>query len=356
MIPRPLVLARRGLALPALMLAAAITACGDNGTGLPVGAHMELTLTAGTDTAQDAPLPLGHVDPKRDGTLALWVAGADGQWIPAGPVTGTPAAEGGRATISFDLPVADPRRIELTLQPPGDTSAAPSPYVLLAGSFRQGVAQLSIDGVVTDGRDLEHHPGAHSLFTSSNNVREGYPSEENAGLWYFTLTPWANVHKSRYVKLTPLQSAWIYEGWIVYRPGTPQECWVSHGKFRPDLLGLLTSRDNTGSGPFSGDEDYVNGGIEDVPGDEWTTNIFNLPTPCGLPLPLQLDAVDSTGHAIWYHAITIEPAFQESEALETEKPFILRPYRNPVGAGGPGDPRVILFRDNVLRGTARLAH
>ena len=344
------------LALCALLaLATPIAACSDGATGLSAGARMQLVLTTGTDTAQDAPLPLGRVDPTADGTLELWVAGADGAWVDAGSAAGLPQAEGGTATSTFQLPIADPARIELTLQPPGAGNAAPSRYVLLAGSFAKGVARLSIDGAITDGRDLEPHPGAHSLFTSSNNVKEGYPSEENAGLWYFTLTPWANVHKTREVKLTPLQSSWLYEGWIVYRPGTPQECWVSHGKFRPDLFGLLTSRDNTGSGPYSGDADYVNGGIEDVPGDEWTSDPFDLPTPCGLPLPLALDSVAPDGRPLWYHAITIEPAFQESEPLTAERPFILRPYRNPIGTGGPGDPRTILYRDNVLSGVARLA-
>jgi hypothetical protein len=316
---------------------------------------MELDLTAGSDTSS-ASLSLGSLDPARDGTLEAWVAGADGVEHPVARFTQTPQLPGDHVRISFDLPVPAPVDIVVTLQPPGDSAAQqPSAYRLLEGHFNnQGVAHLTIQGAVTDGRALEHRPGAHSLFTSSNNVREGYPSEENSGLWYFTLTPWDNPDGSRYVKLTPLQKSWVYEGWIVFKQGTSQECWISHGKFRPDLYGLLTSRDNTGSGPFSGDVDYVNGGIEDVPGDEWTTNIFNLEVPCGLTLPFALDSVDAiTGKPIWSHVITIEPAFQESEALLTERPFILRPYWNEVGAGGPGVPRMILYQDDVLQGVAR---
>lgn len=343
----------RGLVLGApLCLAAA--GCAGPAAPLPVGTPMELVLTAGSDTAGTG--SLGALDPARDGVLEIWVRGSDGQEVSAGRFTSVPAAGRQAVTIPFTLPIAEPRHIAVTLEPPGDADATPSPYRLLEGDFSRGEARLSVTGVITDGRELERYPGAHSLFTSSNNAREGYPSEENAGLWMFSMTPYLNKHKSRYVKVTPLTAQWIYEGWIVYRQGTADECWISHGKFRPDLHSLLTSRDNTGSGPFSGDEDYVNGGIEDVPGDEWTVDILGLPVPCGLQLPLQLDAVDSaTGKPVWTHVMTIEPAFQESEPLLSEKPFILRPYWNEIGAGPPGDPRTILFQDNVLWGVARPA-
>ncbi|NIQ59473.1 MAG: hypothetical protein GWN71_40865, partial [Gammaproteobacteria bacterium] len=127
-----------------------------------------------------------------------------------------------------------------------------------------------------------------------------------------------------------------------------------YGKFRPDEYQLLSSRDNTGSGPFSGDEDFRNSGIEDVPGDEWTTPREGLTLPGGLTLPLELDAVDAaTGEPLWTHVITIEPAFDEDEPLLGERPFLLQPYWNPIGPGLPHVPRVILFRDALPAGTVR---
>ena len=64
-------------------------------------------------------------------------------------------------------------------------------------------------------------------------------------------------------------------------------------------------------------------------------------------LPLALDAVDSaTGEAVWHHVITIEPSFDYDGPLLTDRPFTLRPYRNAIGAGGPGLPREILYQNN----------
>jgi hypothetical protein len=63
--------------------------------------------------------------------------------------------------------------------------------------------------------------------------------------------------------------------------------------------------------------------------------------PGGLTLPLELDAVDSGGAALWHHAITIEPAFDEVERPLEGRPFVVRPYENAIGPGGPGEPRVI---------------
>jgi hypothetical protein len=131
--------------------------------------------------------------------------------------------------------------------------------------------------------------------------------------------------------------------------------WLSYGKYRPDELSLLTSRDDSGAGPFSGDEDYRNAGVEDVPGEEWTTDRIaaqlGIAVPAGLELPLALDAEDVSGNAVWHHVITIEPAFDEVEAPVQGRPFVVRPYENAIGAGGPGEPRVIgLARPAPLAG------
>jgi hypothetical protein len=313
--------------------------CSSAPTSLDSGARMQLSITG-----------LAPLDPSQ-GSYALWVYDANGQPTEVEALNLTAAGGDGDVRVPFDLPVANPSRVTITVEPPGDSDAEPSSSVILAGAFSGGSAHLSIEGSVTDGRPLEHDPGHHSLFTTSNNVELGYPSYENAGLWLFSVSVEINKHKTREVKLTPLRPGWTYEGWIVYRQGTPQELWIPYGKFRPDLDGLLTSRDNTGSGVFSGDADYVNAGVEDVPGNEWTTtrvaDHLGLHMPGNMPLPLALDAVDSaTGEAVWHHVITIEPAFDYDEPLLTDKPFTLRPYRNAVGKGGAGVPREILYQNN----------
>jgi hypothetical protein len=316
-----------------------IASCSGAPTSLDSGTRMQLTMTG-----------LAPLDPA-EGTYALWVYDANDQPTAVEALHLDAASADDGASIPFDLPIANPSRIAITVEPPGDSDARPSTSVILAGQFSGGRAHLAIEGNVTDGRPLEHDPGHHSLFTTSNNVELGYPSYENAGLWLFSVSVEINKHKTREVKLTPLRPGWTYEGWIVYRQGTPQELWIPYGKFRPDLDGLLTSRDNTGSGVFSGDADYVNAGVEDVPGNEWTTtrvaDQLGLHMPGNLPLPLALDAVDSvTGEAVWHHVITIEPSFDYDEPLLTDRPFTLRPYRNAIGKGGAGLPREILYQNN----------
>ena len=299
---------------------------------------------------------LRPLDPATEGSYELWVHDAAGTTISAGRVV-LPA--GNPAIVPFVMPMASPAGIILTVEAPGDADLDPSAHRLLEGHFDGGVAHLSIEGAVTDGRPLEQDPGHHSLFTSSNNTRYGYPSEETAGLWLFSITTTVNEHGTREVRLTALDRGWLYEGWIVYRPGTADETWISYGKYRPDHYSLLTSRDNTGSGVFSGDADFVNGGVESVPGDEWTTTEvaeqLGVSLPDGLTVPLRLNVVDESGEALWHHAITIEPAFDEDEALTTERPFLLCPYRNTIGLGGPEMPRRILYQNHDPTGEVRRA-
>jgi hypothetical protein len=274
-----------------------------------------------------------------DGAYQVWVHdGAD--TISVGRL---PSDAGALEPYRFELPMEDVRGVLVTVEPPGASNGRPSRSVLLHGSFDGETATLTIEGAVTDGRPLESEPGAHSLFTTSNNVEMGYPSFENAGLWLFSVAPSRNRHGTREVKLTPLRAGWTYEGWIVKQ--ADPAIWLSYGKYRPDELSLLTSRDDSGAGPFSGDEDFRNAGVEDVPGEEWTTDRIasriGIGMPAGLELPLALDEEDHAGNAAWHHVITIEPAFDEVEDPVQGRPFVVRPYENPIGAGGPGEPRVI---------------
>ena len=312
--------------LVAFLLAAGL-GCDDDLAGPKLADTLEISFTN---------LPVLSAD---DGRMALWVFGArdtlPGGVIPADHAPGQP--------FRFSNPIADAAGIFVTVEPADDIDPAPSSAVLLRGLFSGNRAVLSMEGAVTDGRPLEPNPGAHSLFTTSNNVELGYPSHENAGLWLFSVAPSRNVHGTREVKLTPLRAGWVYEGWIVRQ--TNPEIWISYGKFRPDELSLLTSRDDTGAGPFAGDEDFRNAGVEDVPGEEWTSDRvagqLGVALPEGVTLPIQLDATDAAGAAVWRHVITIEPAFDETEGPLEGNPFAVRPYANPIGAGGPGEPRVI---------------
>ncbi|MDQ4079446.1 MAG: anti-sigma factor, partial [Gemmatimonadota bacterium] len=262
-----------------LLVMLAAPGCSESVTGLAEGARMQLALTA-----------LRPLDPATEGTYELWMVSASGDPTSAGRFTVPAGPAGSESVISFETPIGDPARAMVTIEPPGDQDAEPSSHELLSGPVP---GRLTIEGSVTNGLPLERDPGHHSLFTTSNNVEEGYPSSENAGLWLFSITITVNKHRTREVKLTPLKHGWVYAGWIVYRQGTPDEVWVPYGKFRPGDAGLLVSRDNTGSGHFSGDQDFVNGGVEDVPGDEWTTtrvaDQLGLTMPGGLTLPLALD-------------------------------------------------------------------
>lgn len=323
----------------AFIACAAHLACGDDGPASPaIDSPLVLELTE-----------LPALDPAREGRYALWLEGAGGDAVLAGEPQ---PAGAGTLALRFRSPVDRPSRALLTIEPPGDDDGQPSRYVVLHGDFHGSGAELGIEGAITDGRPLNPEPGGHSLFTSSNNPRDGYPSLEDAGLWLFNIAPSTNPHRTREVKLTPLRPSWMYEGWIVRDIDSPAAIWIAYGKYRPDEFGLLSSRDHSGSGPFSGDVDYVNGGIEDVPGDEWTTNLFDLELPGGLTVPLDLDEVRPDGTPVWHHVITAEPAFEELEPLLSERP-LLPLYRNSIGAGGPGEPRFIQPLATIAAGRIR---
>jgi hypothetical protein len=82
---------------------------------------------------------------------------------------------------------------------------------------------------------------------------------------------------------------------------------------------------------------------------------LSIGLPTGLTLPLALDAVDGAGRALWRHAITIEPAMDEVERPLEGVPFVLRPYENEIGPGGPGEPRFITLAHPAPTAIVRLA-
>lgn len=325
--------ARNGAALLGVCTCALLlSACGEDGPAGPaLGDELRLEITG-----------MGAV-PAEMGRLHVWVYGAGDTALAA---TVPPGAGVAPAPVPFTSPLDRPEGALISLEGPDAVPSSPGASRVVEGRFSGSTATLAMEGSLTDGRPFQEFPGAHSLFTTSNNS-QGYPSFEEAGLWLFTLTPLANVHESREVRVTPLRRGWTYEGWIV-RQGDPQ-VWISYGKFTPDEFGLLSSRDDTGTGPFAGARDFLNAGVEDVPGEEWTTtevaDQLGLTLPAGLQVPLALDAVDGSGNAVWHHAITVEPAADLSEGPLEGVPFPIRPYENPIGPGGPGVPRTIVRVD-----------
>ena len=191
-----------------LVAALVLAACGDDPSVPPAGTHFELVVQG-----------LPSADPDRDGTYEIWVYGARDSAVSAGRFTITNTQE---QVVPFDLPVADARRVTVTLEPPNDHDAHPAAFKIMSGELTGATAELRIEGDITNGRPLEPNPDAHSLFTSSNNVQYGYPSLENAGLWLFSILPSQNAHKSREVKVTPLRPSWLYQGWVVWRMGTAE--------------------------------------------------------------------------------------------------------------------------------------
>ena len=293
---------------------------------------------------------LRPLDPAREGHYEAWVITGSGQAVSAGQFTGTAAA------VTLANPGVEARAVEITVEPPDDTSPGPSLQRVLTGALANGRATLSVDGALTQGTlALRREPGQFTMFSPSDNLEHGYPSFEEAGVWLFNIQPRQTPQNDGWVRLTQLRAGWVYEGWMVRDHGTSGAIWLSYGKFLPDQTGAINSRDDTGWGPFSGVLDFLTAGEEEYPGDDWISNPLNLPLPSGITLPLNLREKDSQGRGRWSHVITIEPATNRGEAVTTERPFLVAPYRDLFGDGAPGSPRTITYRDEgVPRGTATL--
>jgi len=89
------------------------------------------------------------------------------------------------------------------------------------------------------------------------------------------------------------------------------------------------------------------GQVEDVPGEEWTSNgiaeQLGIDCPAISRYPSRSIEEDSAGNAMWHHVITIEPAFDLVENPLQGSPFVIRPYETAIGSVGPGVPRTILY-------------
>lgn len=325
----------------ALLLVAGLAACDGEPTAPRIEAGTNLSLTA---------TGLPALDAAREGRYEAWVIDDAGRAHSLGAVL--PGA-----TTTFESPVGGIVAVEITVEPPGDTDDSPSPQRLLRGTARGSEVSLSVQGAVTQGDlELRREPGTFTMFSPSNNSWEGYPSHEESGIWLFNVRPRDTPQNDAWVRLTQLQSGWTYEGWMVRDYGTPEAIWLSYGKFAPDQTGAVSSRDDTGWGPFSGVLDFQTAGEEEFPGDDWISNPLDFPFPSQLSLPLDLREALPNGNSRWTHVITIEPARDRGEPIGSERPFFLRPYRDPFGHGGPADPRVITFREETVPRARVVAH
>jgi hypothetical protein len=317
---------------------ASLFGCGGEAAGPAVPAGATLALTAS----------LPQLDAAREGAYEAWIVDGGGRAHSAGRFA-TAAGE-----IRFSSPT-DGREFQVTLEPPGDADDQPSPRILLRGRFTGGRAELTIvDAITRGGISLQSTPGTFTMFSPSDN-HTGYPSHEEAGVWLFNTRPRETPQNDMWVRLAPLQPEWTYEGWMVRDLGTPNEIWLSYGKFLPDVTGALNDKDDTGWGPFSGVVDFVNGSVENFPGDDWISNPLGYPFPSQLTLPLNLREKDAAGQLRWTHVISIEPATDRGEAIGSERPFFIRPYRDLYGDQKAGDPRNITYRpDGVPRGVVEV--
>lgn len=293
---------------------------------------------------------LPPLDPGREGRYAAWIVDARDQRHHAGELELS-----GAGLAEIEAPIAGGVAIEITIEPPSGVSPS-DPLRLLHGRFSNGRAELSVRGAVTAADlPLRQRPGQFTMFTPSDNREAGYPSHEEAGVWLFNMAPRETEQNDQWVRLTPLRPGWIYEGWMVRDIDSPGAIWLSYGKFLPDAGGAVNTRDDTGWGPFSGVVDFRTAGEEEYPGDDWISNPLGFPWPSELTLPLNLRERTPSGEFRWTHVITIEPATDRGEPIGSERPFLIRPYRDPFGDGGPGAARTITFReDGVPSGTARV--
>jgi hypothetical protein len=316
---------------PLLGLAASF--CGDGATAPQIAAGTPLELvTVG--------LPI--LDPAREGRYEAWVIDGAGRSFSAGRFNPTDA-------VTLVSPAGDVRAVEITVEPPGDTDDRPSEQRLLRGTFRERNADLTIIGTVTQGDlPLREAPGTFTMFSPSDNSWAGYPSHEESGIWLFNMRPRETPQNDTWVRLTQLQRGWTYEGWMVRDLGAPDAIWLSYGKFVPDQTGAVNARDDTGWGPFSGVLDFRTSGEEEFPGDDWISNPLNFPFPSALTLPLNLRERMPNGASRWTHVITIEPASDRGEPIGSERPFFMRPYRDPFGDGAPGVPHAVTFHREAV--------
>jgi hypothetical protein len=227
--------------LAAAGLALASWACGD-ASSAPTRAS-----SATMVSVTFANLP--SLDAASEGSYAAWIVERGQPPRLLGRFVAAPA-------LSFPLSsqISDDAELRITVQPANDAAPnTPSAQMLLRGAFRDGRAELTVVGAVTQGDlPLRSRPGQFTMFSPSDNAVDGYPSFEESGVWLFNMSPRATDQGDMWVRLSQLNTGWTYEGWMVRDIGQANAIWLSYGKFTPDYTGALNSRDDNGWGAFSG--------------------------------------------------------------------------------------------------------
>ncbi len=313
----------------AVFLAAALGACSDEGPGM---ASINATFQN-----------LSVLDAATEGSYEGWVIDADG----VAHSTGKFVLDGS-GMHTFASPIDEPTMFVLTVEPPGDNDAVPSDQKLIGGPITNGTASLTSLGFVSvdASADFSTSPGTHVLLTPTT----GTATDDDGGIWL--IDPGTGTAT---VSLPALNAGWVYEGWVVYGPGTPMQTAISYGKYEPQSDGTLSARDSDAAGPLSGAPGDLAAGPP-VPGGDFV--MANGETvPGGIALPFDFNGDDViTGDSEWMHVVSIEPSFDEGEASLNAVPFQLKPFGNPFGDGGPTDMRTIGALDPLPTGTATITN
>ena len=281
------------------------------------------------------------------GTYEGWVIDQGGQ-----PHSTGTFALNANGQHSFASPIDNPAMFVLTVEPPDDTDPAPSDQKLLGGPFVNGTAQLTALGFVSVDADADFNtsPGTHVLLTPTTATA----SDDDAGIWLLDPPP-AGGAPTPTVALPPLTAGWLYEGWVVYGPGTAMERAVSYGKFTLEADGTASGRDSDAAGPLSGAPGDLMAGPPFPGGDFVMLNATMFPAMPALPFDFNGDDV-TIGDSQWMHVISIEPAFDQGEDTLDAVPFLLKPFGDPFGDGGPTDARTIQSLATLPTGVVTLTN
>lgn len=179
----------------------------------------------------------------------------------------------------------------LSIEPYPDPDPAPSDTKLLAGSFADNGALLTIRDSAALGTDFFTATGGYILETPST---AGTGSDWNQGIWF--LDPGAGPGPS--LNLPALPDGWVYEGWVAGMDGP-----VTTGRFT-----MADMADDDAGGPYAGPDS-----TPPFPGQDYIDPAMVL----------------TDGFAA---VISVEP-----EPDNSPDPFVLKPLMDPaiddLGAG-----------------------
>jgi hypothetical protein len=221
--------------------------------------------------------------------------------------TGVFAVDGEGMVSAYDFEVdaeqlATAELFVLTIEPVPDPDPAPSPVHILAGSFEEDAAELSIAHPAALGTDFANAEGSSYILgiPSSGMSDDSYTS----GIWFDGLN------------LPELPAGWIYEGWVVGMDGP-----VTTGRFAS-----ASGADGDGTGPTAG----PNPGPA-IPGQDFLNPAVYLTDGYAVVISVELDPDNSPD------------------------PFTLKPLvdMNVEDAGDHGAQELAYSSDSFPMGTAR---